>query len=61
MLALIFIGNNLAKVRKCLEDNYNFKIAIQLLVLPPFSYSFLRLRCSMPSKKFTTEALSIET
>jgi hypothetical protein len=24
----LFIGNNLAKVRKCLEDNYNFKIAI---------------------------------
>jgi hypothetical protein len=26
------IGSNLAKVRKCLEDNYNIKIAIQLLV-----------------------------
>lgn len=22
----------MAKVRKCLEDNYNFKIAVQLLV-----------------------------
>jgi hypothetical protein len=33
LLGINFIGSNLAKVRKCLEDNYNFKIAIQLLVL----------------------------
>jgi len=26
------LGNNLAKVRKCLEENYNLKIAIQLLI-----------------------------
>ena len=26
------LGSNLAKVRKCLEENYNLKIAIQLLV-----------------------------
>jgi serine/threonine protein kinase len=26
------LGNNLAKVRKCLEENYNLKISIQLLI-----------------------------
>ena len=26
------IGNNLAKVRKCLEENYSLRIALQLLV-----------------------------
>lgn len=26
------LGNNLAKVRKCLEDNYSLKIAVQLLI-----------------------------
>ena len=26
------LGNNLAKVRKCLKDNYSIKVSIQLLV-----------------------------
>ena len=30
--SMIWIGNNLAKVRKSLEENYNIKIALQLLV-----------------------------
>ena len=28
IIVTLSIGNNLAKVRKCLEENYNLKIAI---------------------------------
>lgn len=28
LIVMDLLGNNLAKVRKCLEDNYNFKIAV---------------------------------
>ncbi len=31
MVCLTRVGNNLAKVRKCLEDSYNLKFAINLL------------------------------
>lgn len=37
------IGNNLAKVRKCLEENYNLKISIQLLVRKILSLSLLQI------------------
>lgn len=64
-IQLIIIGNNLAKVRKCLEENYNYKIAIQLLVSFHLSCTEIklihyRLRCLMPLRKFMIVVLFIE-